>query len=83
MGVAKIDHVTCLVDMARIDHVTSVWWVWLQVCEYKVNTQDVFERAHKSVDTLQFNIQTLEIQREEVWKRKVIHVCAGRKGERG
>lgn len=36
------------------------------MAEYKVNTQDVFERAKKTVESLQANIQTLEIQREEV-----------------
>jgi SLIT-ROBO Rho GTPase activating protein len=35
------------------------------VSEYKVNTQDVFERAKKTVEGIQANIQTLEIQREE------------------
>ena len=34
--------------------------------EYKVNTQDVFERAKKMVQSLHSTIQTLEIQREEV-----------------
>lgn len=31
-----------------------------------MNTQDVFERAKKSVETIHSTIQTLEIQREEV-----------------
>ena len=31
-----------------------------------MNTQDVFERAHKTVELLHNQIQTLEIQREEV-----------------
>jgi len=37
-----------------------------QVAEYKVNTQDVFKRAQKTVNDLHEEIQTLEIQREEV-----------------
>jgi len=35
------------------------------VAEYKVNTQDVFKRAQKTVNDLHEEIQTLEIQREE------------------
>jgi hypothetical protein len=43
------------------------------VMEYKVNTQDVFERAKKSVESIHSTIQTLEIQREEDAKT-VLHM---------
>jgi SLIT-ROBO Rho GTPase activating protein len=43
------------------------------VMEYKVNTQDVFERAKKTVESIHANIQTLEIQREEDAKT-VLHM---------
>lgn len=43
----------------------------LQVAEYKVNTQDIFERAKKTVESIHSTIQTLEIQREEVY----IYTC--------
>ncbi|CAI8048570.1 SLIT-ROBO Rho GTPase-activating protein 3 [Geodia barretti] len=43
------------------------------VMEYKVNTQDVFERAKKTVESIHSNIQTLEIQREEDAKT-VLHM---------
>ena len=40
-----------------------------QVTEFKVNTQDVFKRAQKSVLDIHDEIQTLEIQMEEVsWR---------------
>ena len=38
-----------------------------------MNTQDVFERAKKSVESIHSTIQTLEIQREEV--RAVPSTC--------
>lgn len=42
--------------------------------EYKVNTQDVFERAKKTVESLHGTIQTLEIQREEVVPATILPV---------
>lgn len=53
-------------DATAITAVCAYCCIPLQVAEYKVNTQDVFERAKKTVEGLQTNIQTLEIQREEV-----------------
>ena len=47
-------------------HIPSTLSLHTQVAEYKVNTQDVFERAKKMVDSIHSSIQTLEIQREEV-----------------
>lgn len=37
-----------------------------QVVVFKVNTEDVFKRAKKMVDDLSEEVQTLNIQKEEV-----------------
>lgn len=39
---------------------------WQQVSTFKVNTEDVFKRWSKTTADLKEEIQTLQIQREEV-----------------
>ena len=41
-------------------------YMYIQVAVFKVNTEDVFKRAKKMVEDLTEEVQTLNIQKEEV-----------------
>ena len=46
--------------------VSFPYTVHVQVTVFKVNTEDVFKRAKKMVEDLTEEVQTLNIQKEEV-----------------
>ena len=53
--------------------------VHVQVTVFKVNTEDVFKRAKKMVEDLTEEVQTLNIQKEEVTnivKRESLPFCS-------